>query len=92
MLSPLMTLPILAVFIAVTLVAPSWRYCAGFIACSSGALIYVWFRHWHATTMPGYDEGPGGTLGIAMIATLTLAFAISVVVYFIGLAWISSKE
>ena len=90
--SLLFAIPILAVFIAITMVAPSWRWCAGFIVCVSGALICLWLQHWHATTMPGCKEGPGGGLGILIVASLTQAFVISVAIYFVGLAWLYGKE
>jgi hypothetical protein len=43
--------------------------------------------HWHATTLPGYKEGPGGGLGIMIVGTFSWAFLLASFMYVVGLIW-----
>ena|SRR3974390_2928237 len=60
--------PVLAVFAAITFLAPTWHWPVGFILIVAGFLIALWAQHWHAASLPGYKEGPGSALGIFIVS------------------------
>src|SRR6187200_664178 len=64
---------------------PSWRWLIGCTLLAGGALSYVWIDHWLAMQQPGYNEGPGGAIGIAIFFAMTLGFAGGVVVRAVSL-------
>jgi hypothetical protein len=79
-LSPLLILPY--VF---TVMMPSWRWLLGCTLLIGGFFAYMWIDHSLAMQRPGYKEGPGGALGIAIFAALTCGFVSGVAVRAVSL-------
>jgi hypothetical protein len=78
---------ILGLLIGLGLVTPSWHWVVAVIVLIGAPLIYIWLMHWHATTLPGYKEGPGGALGIMTVGTVSWGFLLASAMYVVGLIW-----
>jgi len=83
----LMACPIFAVLLAVSALTPSWQWVVGFIILVGGALTYVWVQTWIAGSVPGYQDVPSNSLGIAVIGMWAIAFAIASTIFCFGLIW-----
>jgi hypothetical protein len=76
--STLLALAILPYAILVAM--PSWRW---FVPCAlllGGPLAWLWIEHWHAAQLPGYKEGPGGFIGIAIAQAFTFGVVVGIAV------------
>jgi hypothetical protein len=79
--------PVLAIFAAITILAPTWHWPVGFMVLIASLLTALWVQHWYTASLPGYKEGPGGGLGIFIVSIWTTGFAIASVTYIAGLIW-----
>jgi hypothetical protein len=81
-----------ALLLAFTIVTPSWRWVAGFIAVIAVMLTVLWTQHFIAASHPGYKEGPFGGFGILVVGAWTMSFAFGSIAYFVALAWWHSQD
>ena len=71
---------------------PGRRTLAVSVLLIGGGFTALWMQHFIAMQSPGYKEGPGGAIGIALVTIATTAFATGVVVRALslivaGLGW-----
>jgi hypothetical protein len=78
-------LPWIVVPYVIAVIMPSWRWLLGCALLIGGLIAYVWIDNSLAMQRPDYNEGPGGALGIAMFAALTIGFANGVAVRAVSL-------
>jgi hypothetical protein len=65
---------------AIAVIMPTWRWLLGVTLVIGGLLLTVWVQHWVASSSPGYKEGPGGGIGIAIFLLVTIGFAAGVAI------------
>ena len=85
-------LPFLGVLVALSVLTPSWRWVAGFIALAWLALAVVWGQHWIVASQPGYNEGPGGAMGLIAVGTVTDGVIFGTVIYAGFMLWLWSRK
>jgi hypothetical protein len=88
----LVSLPILSILLALTIIAPSWHWAAGFITIVAAWFAFRWTMHLIAIRAPGYKENIDVTLGTITFSVLTIGFMIAVAIYSAGLIWWKSKN
>jgi drug/metabolite transporter (DMT)-like permease len=88
----LLSLLPLAFFLLLGTILPSPRWVFAIICSGGVGLIWLWDQHDRAMQAPGYNEGPGGGLGIALVAMFTCAYAIAAVLYAAGLLWLKNRD
>jgi hypothetical protein len=86
-----MSVPFLALVIVLSLFAPSQRWVNGFIVLVWVACGAIWSSHIATSSRPDYNEGPGGGLGIALMACVTLGVVFGTVFYGIFRAWYTQR-
>jgi hypothetical protein len=65
---------------ALAVLMPSWRWLLGCVLLIGGPLALLWIQHAIAIATPGYNEGPGGAIGVGIFLGITFAFGIGVIV------------
>ena len=65
---------------ALAVVMPTWRWLLGCAIVIGGPLTAIWLQHWIVSQRPGYDEGVGGAIGVAIFFGITLGVASGVLV------------
>ena len=65
---------------------PSGRWLAGVSVLIGGPLAALWLQHLYAAAQPGYKEGPGGFLGIAIFLSFAVPFAWGAIMRIVTLA------
>src|ERR1043166_8323302 len=73
-------LPLLLFPYVIAVLMLSWRWLLGCALIVGGFFTYLWVEHWIVSSTPGYKEGPGGAIGIAMVFAATAGFAGGVLV------------
>ena len=87
----LMSAPFLALLIVLTLLTPSQRWVNVFIALVWIAGAMIWREHMIASSRPDYNEGPGGGLGIALAAMMTMGVVLGTVFYGFARIWYAER-
>jgi hypothetical protein len=59
-------------------IMPTWRWLLGCALLIGGGCGYLWIEHILATHRPGYHEGAGDVLGLALFFVATTSFACGV--------------
>ena|ERR1043166_10262698 len=85
------SVPFLAALIGMTLVFPSRRWVQAFIALICVVFAGLWAEHFHESSQPGYDSGPGGGLGLVIACLATMAIVIATILYAAALAWYDKR-
>jgi hypothetical protein len=78
---------ILALLLAVTVLAASWRWVAVIVPIVSGLLIWAWLDHSIIALATASKGQAGEQLALVLLTISTWAFGIAVAVYAAGLVW-----
>ena len=91
LISLAMSAPFLAVLMGLTLVLPSRRWVKAFIALIWIVFAGLWAQHFHESSQPGYDSGPGGGLGLIIALLATMGIVIGTIFYAVALCWYDKR-
>jgi hypothetical protein len=80
-LSPLLLFPY-----ALAVLMPSWRWLAGCVLVVGGFFAIIWIQHWIVSSLPGYNVGPAGAIGLGIFAIATVGFVGGIAVRLVTLS------
>ena len=70
----------------IAVLMPGWRSFGVCVLLIGGAFTALWIQHFVAQDTPGYKEGPGGAIGLAIVLLATVGFSTGVAVRTLSLA------
>ena len=89
--APFTAIPILATFIAVTIITPP-LWVPRFIIVMGSFVAVMWIAYWLGLRPPGHRRNSDSALTILLFAHLTAAFVVAAIAYFAGLLWSRSRS